>query len=68
MFLRGPVLYPPLRDSYMLATSLLYMMEFYNKWVLGEQTVKFKGEGWGTRTQRLYIKGYVSIVNLTGAA
>ena len=37
--------------GYMLATSLLYMIEFYKE-VLGEQTIKLKvGEQW------LYIKG-----------
>ena len=29
--------------GYMLATSLLYRTEFYNKWVLGEQTIKVRG-------------------------
>ena len=39
----------------MLATFLLYMIEFYNKQVLGDQTVKVKGgEQW------LYIKGEMS--------
>ena len=31
MFLRGPVLYPPPLLCYMLATSVLNMIEFYNK-------------------------------------
>ena len=31
MFLRGPVLYPHYMIGYMLTTSLLYMIEFYNK-------------------------------------
>ena len=31
MFLRGPVLYPCYVTGYMLATSLLYVTEFYNK-------------------------------------
>ena len=31
--------------GYMLATSLLYMIEFYIKQVLGEQTIKVKGGG-----------------------
>ena len=33
--------------GYVLANSLcmLYMIEFYNKWVLGEQTVKVGGGG-----------------------
>ena len=36
----------------MLAASLLYMTEFYNKSVLGEQTAKVEeGEQW------LYTKG-----------
>ena len=34
MFLIGPVLYPHYMTGYMLATSLLYMIEFYNKSVL----------------------------------
>ena len=29
--------------GYMLATSLLYMTEFYYKYMLGEQTIKVKG-------------------------
>ena len=38
--------------GYMLATSLLYMTEFHNKQVLGEQTrLNCGGQQW------LYIKG-----------
>ena len=38
--------------GYMLATSLLYNTEFYNKEVLGEQAINVKGGEWW-----LYIKG-----------
>ena len=51
----------------MLATSLLYMTEFYYKYVLEEQTIKVKGvcvQGNNDYTSR----GDVSMVNLTGAA
>ena len=49
-----PIFRPhPQMTGYMLATSLLYMTEFYNKYVLREQTIKVKGEG----GQWLYIKG-----------
>ena len=41
--------------GYMLATSLLYMTEFYNKQVLGEQTIKVEGG-----KQWLYIKAAMS--------
>ena len=40
--------------GYMLATSLLYMTEFYNKYVLGEETIKVKVGG---GRQWLYSKG-----------
>ena len=40
------------------------MIEFYNKQVLGEQTIKVKGGG----KQCLTSQGDVSMVNLTGAA
>ena len=64
MFLRGPVLLPPIHHmtGYMLATYLLYMTEFYNKYVLGEQTIKVKVGGdneYGSR-------GNIYMVNLTG--
>ena len=36
---------PHYLTGYMLATSLLHMIEFYNKQVLGEQTIKVKGGG-----------------------
>ena len=53
--------------GYMLATSLLYMTEFYYKEVLGEQTIKVKGGGgWGDNDYT--SRGDVSMVNLTGAA
>ena len=45
MFLRGPVLYPHYVAGYMLATSLLYVTEFYNKQMLGGQTIKVKVGG-----------------------
>ena len=48
MFLRGPVLYPRYVAGYMLATSLLYVTEFYNKQLLGGQTIKVKVGGGGT--------------------
>ena len=51
--------------GYVLATSLSYMTEFYNKYVLGEQTIKVKGGGVGGND---YIKEDISMVNLTGAA
>ena len=48
--------------GYLLATYLLYMTEFYNKYVLGEQTIKVKVGGdneYGSR-------GNIYMVNLTG--
>ena len=61
MFLRDLVLYPSLRD--MFATSLMYMIQFYNKKVLGDQTIKVKG-----RNNNFISQGHVSMVNLTGPA
>ena len=49
--------------GYMLAASLLYMTEFYNKWVLGEQTIKVRG---GNKDYTSREDG--SMANLTGAA
>ena len=49
--------------GYALATSLMYMFEFYTKQMLVEQTIKVKvGNDDHTRW------GDVSMVNLTGAA
>ena len=50
-------------NGYMLATSLLYMTEFYYKEVLGEQTIKVKGGD-----NNYTLRGDVSMVNLRGAA
>ena len=61
MFLRDLVLYALLRD--MLAISLMYMIEFYNKQVLGDQTIKVKGGNNNFTSQ-----GHVFMVNLTGPA
>ena len=49
--------------GYMLATSLLYMIEFYNKQVLGNKQLSLKG-----RTMTLHNGRDVSMVNLTGTA
>ena len=38
--------------GYILATSLLYMIDFYNKYVLGEQAIKVKGGGYNDYTSR----------------
>ena len=50
--------------GYVLATSLSYMTEFYNKYVLGEQTIKVKVG----RDNEYTSRRNVYMVNLTGAA
>ena len=42
------------------------MTEFYNKQVLGEQTIKV--DGWGGGNNDYTSRGDVSMVNSTGAA
>ena len=61
MFLRGPVLYPPLCDW--LHVSNLFVVYDWVLQVGARRTNKVKaGEQW------LYIRGHVSMVKLTGAS
>ena len=49
--------------GYMLATYLLYMTEFYNKYVLGNKQLRLK-----VGNNAYISRGDISMVNLTGAA